>query len=166
MRYPPGVIMWRNGETSAIRQTVWTMGSALLTANLRSRTAPSASFWIWSGGVTSAKRSFIPVGNRSRGVMKNNSHSVPASGAKTTDAVAHVHPISPASALHRTMMHCEDHAVSLAELHDFSPRLHPWPLCRKYENTCGEMRSTAAWKECTPQRKNETAINAQIQTTE
>jgi hypothetical protein len=64
------------------------------------------------------------------------------------------------------MMHCEDHAISLAKLHDFSPRLHPWPLFHQHELTASEILARDRQEKRNLQRENEIAINVLMEAIE
>lgn len=50
-------------------------------------------------------------------VVKNNPQCVSVPPANATHTMPHIHPVHPASPLHRAMMHSKDHPTSLTERH-------------------------------------------------
>jgi hypothetical protein len=80
--------------------------------------------------------------------------------------VAQAHSISSAGALHRAVMHRKDHAISLTEQHDFSPRLHPWLLFHQHELTTGQVLTWSREEKRNLQRKDEITINVLVKTIE
>ena len=60
-------------------------------------------------------------------------------GTKPAYAVTQVHTVWPARALHRSMMHREDHPVSLLQFDDLRAGLHARPLFRQDELATGEV---------------------------
>jgi hypothetical protein len=64
---------------------------------------------------------------------------MPVAGTQSAYTVAEVDAIRPACALHRSVMHGEDHAVSLLQLDNLRAGLHARPLLRQYELTPGEV---------------------------
>ena len=50
--------------------------------------------------------------------MKNHTERMPLSGAYSAHAMAKIDAIHAARALHRTLLHREDHRVALTQWHD------------------------------------------------
>src|SRR5215472_17250593 len=77
--------------------------------------------------------------------------------------MAHVDAVDAARALHRSMMHGEDHALALRERHDFGARLHARPLLREHEFAAGEILARPRQQKSDLQRKNVLAVEILMQ---
>src|SRR5262245_4146334 len=77
----------------------------------------------------------------SHGVVENDADCMALARAYSAHAMAQVDAIHAARALHRPMMDREDHAVSLAERHNLSARLHTRSLLREHEFAAREVVS-------------------------
>src|SRR5262245_12219082 len=73
------------------------------------------------------------------GVVKNDAQRVPMAAANAAHAVAEIHAIDAACALHGALAHGEDHSIALFQRHDFRPRLHAGTLLRHHEFAAGEV---------------------------
>src|SRR5499427_5116120 len=77
--------------------------------------------------------------------------------------MAHVDAVNAARALHRSMMHGEDHALALREWRDFCPRLHARALLREHEFAAGEIFARPRQQEGDLQREDVLAVEILMQ---
>ena len=77
--------------------------------------------------------------------------------------MAHVDAIDAARALHRAVMHREDHRIALRERHDLGARLHARALLGQHELAAGEILARRRQQHRRLQRKDVLAIEILMQ---
>src|SRR5690242_12650534 len=124
MRYPPGVVMCRNGASFATSPSASSSVGSSGSANPRSTAAPSPS-----GSVESSNK-FRVILLR---IVKNNTNRMAAARPHSAHAMAEIDSINAARPGDRPMMNREHNSTSLAKRYDLRARLHAWPLLRHDE---------------------------------
>jgi len=78
--------------------------------------------------------------------------------------MAQVDPVHPSRALHRSLAHREDNAISLEERNYFGPGLHPGALLRHHELTPGKILLRLGEQDRDLQRENVLTVDILMQT--
>ena len=65
--------------------------------------------------------------------MEDDADRKTVSRPNAADAMAEIHAVYTSATLHRTIMNCEHHAISLSKRHNYGSRLHTRSLLRHYE---------------------------------
>src|SRR5258707_853086 len=123
--------MWRNGEIAAIASMTATSSGAPARAKRLRRTArrPRATRWMPPGASSRAS------GRDSAGIVEDHANRPPLARVELADAVAQLHLIVAAYALHRAAVDREDRRVTLLQRQNHGTGLHARTLLGHHKLT-------------------------------
>src|SRR5215831_19872296 len=114
IRWPPGVVMRRNGDCATMARTAAINSLSIGLMKPRSSTAPSAiSSRDGCASATLSNRS--AVNGYSFGIVKDHTQRMAMAGPDPTDAMAQINAISAACPLHRAVMHGKGDRIALCQ---------------------------------------------------
>ena len=123
------------------------------TPETRDKPRRKAGFLFWTA--TAARLSLR--------VVEDDAERVAVAGAHAAHAVAHVDAVDAARALHRAVVHREDHRLALPQRHDLGARLHARALLGQHELAAGEIARPAGQQDRHLQRKDVLAVEVLVQ---
>ena len=100
------------------------------------------------------------------GVVEDNPHGVPHTGADAAHAVAEVHAVIALRSLHGPVMDCEGHSIPLPKGHDFDAALHARPLFGQDKLATAEVLAGLREEDRDLDRECEIAIKVLVETVE
>jgi hypothetical protein len=98
--------------------------------------------------------------------MEDNPDGVPHTGADTAHTVAEVHAVIALRSLHRPVMDCEGHSITLTKWHDLGAALHARPLLSQNELAAGEILARLGEQDRNLDRKCEITLEVLVEAVE